>query len=154
MSKLVNNIGLRLVVIAVIAGGAFLLRDRLSGAAASLAVGDCFDQPGAAAREVDDVQHHPCSEPHTAEVFHNFSHTGGPDAPYPSDEEWATIVFPVCDPEFSRYTGTPATPTSELTYTMFTPTRDGWDQGDRQVTCFLVRADGGPMTQSYRAASR
>jgi hypothetical protein len=57
---------IRIAIIAVIAGGAYILRDRLTANAGDLKVGDCFDDP--TGEQVKDVQHHPCTESHTAEV--------------------------------------------------------------------------------------
>ena len=74
----------RIGIIVVIAAGAFLLRDRLSSNAGELKVGDCFDEP-AGGGEIADVQHHPCTEAHTAEVVYLGKMTGDNDT-YPSDE--------------------------------------------------------------------
>jgi hypothetical protein len=59
--------GIRLVVVGAIVVGGFLFRDRISGNAGDLQVGDCFDDPGTS--EISDVQHHPCTEAHTGEVI-------------------------------------------------------------------------------------
>ena len=59
--------GVRIAIIAIIIVGGFVLRDRLSSSAGDLKVGDCFDEP-ATGGEISDVQHHPCTEAHTAEV--------------------------------------------------------------------------------------
>src|SRR5262245_56412524 len=48
--------------------GGFIFRDFLSANATDLKVGDCFDEP-ANMESVEDVQHHPCTDEHTAEVF-------------------------------------------------------------------------------------
>ena len=153
MFKLVSNIGIRIAIVVVIGVGAFVFRDRLSGAAADLGVGECFDQPAANLERIEDVQHHPCVESHDAEVFHVFDHPAAADGAYPSDEAWAEIVFPRCDGPFSAYTGQSATVAGELTYSMYTPTEDGWSEGDREVICFLYRTDGTAMTTSSRVAT-
>ena len=60
----------RLAIIGIIVIGeigAFLFRDRLTGNAAELKVGDCFDVP-TTATEITDVQHHP---------VHRVAHRGG-----------------------------------------------------------------------------
>ena len=58
----------RIAIIGVIALGGLIFRERLSGSAGDLAVGECFDVP-AGDTNIGDVQHHPCSEAHTGEVF-------------------------------------------------------------------------------------
>ena len=75
----------RIGIVAVIAIGIFVFRDRLSSSAGDLAVGDCFDEPSIAI-EIKDVQHHPCNEAHTAEVIFVGDMTGSNDI-YPSDAE-------------------------------------------------------------------
>ncbi|HEY7970691.1 MAG TPA: hypothetical protein VID95_11905, partial [Candidatus Limnocylindrales bacterium] len=74
---------LRIGIIVLIVAGGFLLRDRLSSNAGDLKVGDCFDDP-AGQTEIKDVQHHPCSEGHTAEVVFLGKMTGD-NASYPSN---------------------------------------------------------------------
>jgi len=54
-------------IIAIIAIGGYIFRDRLSSDAGGLKVGECFDDPAGATR-ITDVQHHPCTEAHNAEV--------------------------------------------------------------------------------------
>jgi hypothetical protein len=85
-------------------------------------------------------------------VFHVFNHSGATDTAYPSDQAWADVVFPTCDGPFAAYTGQGVTVDGELTYSMYTPTADGWDDGDREVICFLFRADGATMASSSRVA--
>ncbi|HEY7736280.1 MAG TPA: septum formation family protein [Candidatus Limnocylindrales bacterium] len=153
MFKLVSNIGIRIAIVVVIGVGAFVFRDRLSGAAADLGVGDCFDQPPALLEEIEDVQHHPCTESHDAEVFHVFNHSAATDASYPSDDAWGEIVFPNCSGPFAAYTGQSPQIEGELSWSMFTPTAAGWDLGDREVICFLYRSDGTAMTKSFRVAN-
>src|SRR5688500_13700554 len=55
------------IVAAIVVAG-LVFRDRLSGDAADLQVGDCFDDPGAVS-EITDVQHQPCTEAHDSEVI-------------------------------------------------------------------------------------
>ena len=60
-----------IVVVVAVVGVVF--RDRITGNAGSLQVGDCFDLPADAVAATDatvgDVQHHPCTEAHGGEVF-------------------------------------------------------------------------------------
>ena len=103
MSGLARWIGIA-AVIGVIAVVGFIFRDRLSGNAGELQVGDCFDDPGAVA-EVSDVQHHPCTEPHTGEVFYVGEMTGD-NSSYPADDAFLEHVGTNCVPAFETYTGT------------------------------------------------
>jgi hypothetical protein len=144
----VKGLGIRLLIIAVIAGGAFVLRDRLSGSAGDLQVGDCFDVPTTAAQEVDDVQHHPCTEAHTGEVVFVADYAGG--STYPTDAEWESYVGAQCVAAFNAYTGLDFNTDVVFTMGYFTPTAEGWNSGDREVSCYATRIDGSPLSASIK----
>lgn len=152
-----RGIGIRLLIIAVIAGGAFVLRDRLSGSASDLAVGDCFDDtPGAT---VESVQHHPCNEGHTAEVFYVGDYPGGDDAALPTDDDLVSFSDNTCFGALVSYLGgTSAIETNPLIqkidFGLFYPTAEGWNGGDRKVICYLYTTDGSPLTQTMRASTQ
>jgi hypothetical protein len=145
----VKGLGIRLLVIAIIAGGAFLFRDRITGHAGDLQVGDCFDVPTTAAQEVKDVQHHPCTESHTAEVILVRDFEGDT---FPTDAQVESFISTHCLPAFAAYTGRDYDGATELDIGWFSPTQEGWKSGDHEVTCHIMRADGGPMTASVKKA--
>ena len=93
----------RIGIIAVIAIGAFIFRDRLSGSAGDLKVGECFDEP-VGQQEISKVQHHPCTESHTAEVVFLGNMTGD-DATYPADAVFDAYIETSCLPVWEAYTG-------------------------------------------------
>ena len=138
----------RIGIIAVIGIGAFLFRDRLSGSAGDLKVGECFDEP-VALQEVSKVQHHPCTESHTAEVVFLGSMTGQ-DASYPSDATFDTYIEASCLPAWESYTGKAYSTEAVLTLGYLVPTEKGWNGGDRGVTCYVSREDGAQMTSSVK----
>jgi hypothetical protein len=138
-------------LIALIGIGAVVFRDRLSGSAADLQVGDCFDVPPASVQEIEDVQHHPCTEPHTGEVFLVYDMPGGDE--FPTEEEFFATFSERCVPAFAEYTGSDFETATSLDMTGITPTREGWRSGDRRITCVLVRIDGSPMTRSMKGTS-
>jgi hypothetical protein len=119
-----------------------------SSAPSSLAVGDCFDVPTSAA--IATIPTRPCTDPHGGEVFHAFDASGSA-ASYPSDEAWGQLIYPVCDPAFNSYTGTPVETRTDIDYSYLVPTTDRWAAGDRRVTCFIKSLDDAPMTHSYRS---
>jgi len=90
--------GVRIAIIAIIIVGGFVLRDRLSSSAGDLKVGDCFDEP-ATGGEISDVQHHPCTEAHTAEVVFIGDMTGD-NSTYPSDDQFDQFAATNCLPAF------------------------------------------------------
>ncbi|HVL52759.1 MAG TPA: septum formation family protein [Vitreimonas sp.] len=143
-----NGIAIRLLIIAVIAGGALILRDRLSGSAGDLQVGDCFDVPATVAQEVDDVQHHPCTEAHTGEVVFVGDYSGGET--YATDAEWLAFIEAHCVPAFNAYTGLDYQTDVVFEMGFFTPTAEGWRSGDREVSCYAARMDGATMSQSVK----
>jgi hypothetical protein len=142
--------GVRILIIALIAGGAFIFRDRLSGNAGELKVGDCFDDPPGAT-EISDVQHHPCTESHTAEVVFIGKMTGE-DAAYPADPLVETWVGTTCLPAWNAYTGKDYDTDEVLALGYYQPTNEGWGKGDRDVICYAARVDGGPMSSSVKRA--
>jgi Septum formation len=142
---------LRIAIIGAIGVGAFIFRDRLSGNAGDLKVGDCFDVP-AAQENIKDVQHHPCGESHTAEVIALLSHPAAKGAPPPSQAELLTFLTTQCGASFVGYTGIDANAQGVLDYGAFYPVDSDWNDGDRGVTCYAYRLDEAAMTGSVRKA--
>jgi hypothetical protein len=140
----------RIGIIAVIAIGAFVFRDRLSGNAGELKVGDCFDDP-AGVTEVTDVQHHPCTEAHNAEVIH-IGDLPGDDATYASEATIDTFIESNCLTAWQAYTGKSYEEEVVLGLGYYIPSDEGWKEGDRQVICYAAREDGAPMTTSVKKA--
>lgn len=147
------GLAIRLAIIGAIALGGFIFRDRLMGGAGDLAVGDCFDEPASITelQEVKEVQHHPCTEPHTSEVVFVGDVTGT-DA-YPSDAAFMAFVRASCIPAFNAYTGLDFNALEAVDMGVLTPTAEGWAGGDHEVVCYAVRVDGQPVSQSFKAAS-
>lgn len=141
-----------LAIIAVIVIGVVIFRDRLTGAAADLSAGDCFDR--ANAEEFSDVQRHPCNEAHDAEVFLVVDHPAAEDDPYPLSFTMEPFLDEQCTPAFETYTGLTFETSVDIGYGYFMPTREGWNDGDREVTCYVIRSAGAKMTSSVRAAGQ
>jgi hypothetical protein len=142
--------GIRILIIGAIALGAFIFRDRLSGSAGDLAVGDCFHVPTENV-EISDVQRSPCTESHTGEVFYTGDYAAGGDT-YPIDSQFDAAVGVQCLPAFDTYTGRNYQTDTELDIGYFYPTSEGWADGDHEIVCYAVRVDDGPMTTSVKAA--
>jgi Septum formation len=123
-------------ILIVIVGGIFVFRDRLSGNAGDLAVGDCFDAPTLDGGTVSDVQHHPCTEAHTGEVFAVITNPAGSDAAYPDQPARIAFAGDQCAAPFLTYVGI-AMDSSALDIRYFGPTSDGWGKGDRTFTCYV-----------------
>ncbi len=141
------------IVVIVIVVGAFLINNMAGSPVGDLQVGDCFDVPTLAseADTVDTVQHHPCNQSHTGEVIFVGDYTGGTDA-YPAVSDFDTFVGATSRPAFQAYVGTNLDSDADLSVGYFYPLSDGWSNGDRGVTCYATRADGGPMTTSVKGS--
>jgi hypothetical protein len=146
----VGGILLRVGIIAAIAGGAWIFRDYISGNATDLAVGDCFDAPTTTDETVEDVSHHPCTDAHTAEVFYVADYTDS--TTYPGLDAFDTFTQANCPAAFDAYTGLDFYADSAKDYDigLFYPLEEGWDQGDHEISCYIVRVDEGPMSGSLR----
>ncbi|HEX5148413.1 MAG TPA: septum formation family protein [Candidatus Limnocylindrales bacterium] len=140
---------IRIAIIGLIALGALVFRDRMSGGAADLAVGDCFDEPTILG-EVNTVQHHPCNEPHTSEVV--FVGDMPASETYPSDEAFMAFFNASCVQAFNTYTGLDFAVLEAVDMGILTPTTKGWSGGDREVICYAIRVDGTAVSQSFKAA--
>jgi Septum formation len=146
-----RSLGIRLGIIGVIAAGAFILRPFLSGNAGSLSVGDCFDEPAGSSGTVEDVQHHPCTDVHSAEVVFVGNYSPATDT-LPTDEAFVTFFEANCTPAFNAYTGLDFATDPTYDMSAFTPTADGWGSGDHKVICYAVRLDSGTMNASIKKA--
>ena len=140
---------IRVGIIAVIVAVGFVFRDFLSGNAGDLKVGDCFDQPSTTNTVVKDVPHHPCSDPHLAEVIWVGDYDQA-SATYPTEAAFQSFVLDRCVGAFETYTGRAYLQDQELDIQPFWPTEEGWGKGDKEVTCFAVRVDGGKITGSVK----
>lgn len=149
MGKNVRSVILSVVVIAVIAGAWFLFRDRLSGSADDVRVGDCFDVP--TEETIKSIQHQPCTEAHDGEAFVVGTVEGDSYPVVFGFDDWAQQNC--LDPAFEAYVGDPVAERLDIDVSYFAPTRESWESGDREITCYLTPADGGKVTSSYRAGA-
>ena len=103
-----------------------------------LAIGTCFDIP--TSTSVSTVTKIDCTVAHDAEVFLNNEYTGDASS-YPISLTLDRYAGETCTPAFETYSGQ-AADTTNLTIGYFYPTRDGWEGGDRTITCYAYRGDG------------
>jgi hypothetical protein len=146
----VGGILLRIGIIGAIAGGAWIFKDYLPGNATDLAVGDCFDAPTTTSETVEDVPHHPCTDAHTAEVFYVADYTAS--TTYPGLDAFDAFTQANCPPAFQAYTGMDfyGAQAEDFDIGLFYPLEEGWDRGDKEVTCYIVRVDSTPMSASLK----
>jgi hypothetical protein len=127
--------------------------DRSTIGPSELRIGDCFDVPDSAA-SFSALRRLPCSEAHSGEVFHIFDATAAAGPTYPTDAEWGTLIYPVCDPPFDEWTGAEIGTSISVRYRFLVPTKDEWSRGSHQVTCFLSRTDGAKLLGSLHVTPR
>ena len=140
---------IRIAIIAVIVIGGLIFRDRLSGSAGDLQVGDCFDLPKAT-QNIKDVQHHPCTESHQAEVFALLKHPAAKGTAPLADAALASYLEQECGPRWVGYVGAEAASAGVLTYNGFFPVDSAWTDGERSVTCITYRDDEASMSSSVK----
>lgn len=146
-----RSILIRVGIIGVVALGAFLLRPFLTGNAGDLKVGDCFDVPTSTAETIKDVQHHPCTDEHGAEVFFVGAYPGTKTDPYPTDDEMVTFLTNTCIPQYRAYTGVEVASQEVYDIGWFQPTQDGWKNGEQGVICYVYRLDETKFKGSLKA---
>ena len=135
-----------LAVIFVIGVGFFLFRDRLSGNANSLQVGDCIDTPSSSS-SIRDVQHQPCNAAHDSEVFALVTDSGSGD--YPGADHFHALATQQCIPAAAAYLDVAEVASrTDIDAGYFYPLIDSWSSGDHRVTCYLYRIDGQQLTVS------
>ena len=144
-----QSFALRIGFFVVIGIGALVARPFLMGNVGDLKVGECFDLP-AATETIEDVQHHPCTDAHDAEVFFVGTLATGPSTPYPDDDALGSMVQPVCTPAFDAYTGLSAETDPTWTYGAFVPLEPDWANGDRDLMCYANRMDDKPTSASIK----
>lgn len=101
----------------------------------AIQIGDCLQLPDAL--EVTSVEAVPCAEPHDAQAFGEATIVSG-DA-YVEDVVWEAAINE-CYPKFAGFVGT-SYEESELYFDVFYPSPEGWEAGDRSVTCMLLPAE-------------
>ena len=144
-----DKLRLGLILGAIVAFIAIVLVATMNNqSAGDLAIGQCFDLPGRT-EDISTVEKHACTEAHDAEVFH-VTNYDGTTYPILGVEDF---VDTACMPVFATYVGKPFEDANEYNVGWFYPNREGWDRGDREVTCYVIKSDNSKLTQSVKAAA-
>ncbi|MER6087231.1 DUF4190 domain-containing protein [Streptomyces bluensis] len=140
-----SSIGALLMTVFFATGGArafwegFEEAARENGTTFSVEKGECFDAPNGSlegyAYDVDTV---PCDGEHDAEVFANFEIPG---ADYPGDDELTETADEKCYDLADAYAMDSWALPEYVDVYYFTPTRQSWSAGDREVTCMFGSTD-------------
>ncbi|MBD7917937.1 septum formation family protein [Cellulomonas sp. Sa3CUA2] len=112
----------------------------------SLQLGDCFDYAALSeATSISSVSTIPCGDPHDAEIYAETTLT---EEQFRSDLALTeagdttspTVAEQFCYDAFAGFVGT-SYEESLLDYTLFSPSEEGWEQGDDVVQCILLHPD-------------
>jgi hypothetical protein len=136
------------VILAILGVVLYVVRDNT--APNDLKVGDCFDIPTAAT--IKTVVHHPCTEPHTAEVFDVVQYASSNANP-PISFVIDGFVGDTCGPAFTTYVGKAVAAVPDLTVGYFYPSSDSWSSGDRTITCYVSKADESSLSKSLKGSA-
>jgi hypothetical protein len=131
------------VIVAFLGIVLFVVRNNVS--ADDLQVADCFNVPSETT--VQTVEKQPCTESHDAEVIFVGDYSGDS---FPIALSLDSFIEDNCVAAFEAYVGQPIDSDPSLFIGYFHPTRDGWDSGDRAITCY-VGSDDGPMSEPLKA---
>ena len=112
----------------------------------TLEVGDCFDDTTDLSGEISDVPVVECSQPHDNEVYSTYDMT---ESTYPGFDVAADLADVGCVDRFAGYVGQ-SYELSDLDFAWLIPTDESWNNGDREVVCFLYRVDLGKITGSMK----
>jgi len=111
-------------------------------------VGDCVTDRLVGVGSVTGFEVVSCDEAHAAELYLAFDLPDAEQLPEPDALE-STIEDRCGGPDFQAYVGAPPDPQG-LTWSPVAPTEATWAEGDREVLCFVVEADGSERTTSAR----
>ncbi|GAA3823927.1 DUF4190 domain-containing protein [Streptomyces chiangmaiensis] len=144
----VSSLGLALFVLVFATGGAHQFWEgfkdgargaRGNGVPFSVQKGECFNAPGGALEgEAYDIDKVACSGKHQAEVFANFTL---PDGSYPGDAALGEKADTKCYTLHAAYAMDSWAIPDDVDVYYFTPTRESWAYGDREVTCMFGNTD-------------
>ena len=117
----------------------------------SLEVGDCLNETVTTeeVEEVSSVPTVPCSDPHDSEAY---AATDIADGEYPGDQAVIDQSDAYCYEQFATFVGL-SYDDSELELASFFPTTESWEQGDREIMCFISSPDG-QVTGTLAGAAR
>ncbi|NIN50777.1 MAG: hypothetical protein GTN62_11790 [Gemmatimonadales bacterium] len=115
-----------------------------------IGVGDCFDDPSEV-DQVSSVQVVDCAEPHDNEVYAVFDYTGGIE--FPGEDEMEFAANDGCIGRFESFVGIDYFE-SEIFVSAFWPSPDSWEDGDREIVCFVYEGDFSKITGTLRNAAR
>nr|WP_234311915.1 DUF4190 domain-containing protein [Streptomyces griseus] len=151
---ILSSVGLALWVVTLATGALSAAWDDIKEGSGntssfSLTKGDCFDDPSGSLEGVTyDVDKVPCDGTHDGEVFASFKMAG---SSYPGDDKVTDTADDKCYALQDSYAMDAWALPDDVDVYYFTPTRQSWRIGDREVTCVFGNTDeNGTLTGSLR----
>lgn len=140
-----SSVGLALLAAVFATGGAYDVWEgfkeeaRGNGVTFTVEKGECFNaRGGSLSGEAYDVDKVPCSGRHQAEVFADFTLPGGR---YPGDDAITKTAEDKCYALQYAYAMDSWAVPADVDLYYFTPTRESWGLGDREVACMFGNTD-------------
>jgi hypothetical protein len=115
-----------------------------------LRVGDCFDFTDDST-QVSSVRAIPCGEAHVYEVYAVVDYPSG-EEPSDLDEPYTDWEYDQCVNGFETYVDHDFE-TSIWFFSTLTPTAESWDEGDRNIQCFLHNESESAVTGSAEGSA-
>lgn len=140
------SIGVLLVIV-----GGVLYAIRNNQDANDVKAGTCFDFPSATDDDFSTVETKQCTEAHDAEAILVANYTDG-DA-FPISLSINRFFEEKCVPAAEAYVGLPFDSILDVEINLFGPTREAWDDGKRQFTCYAESGDGTKLTKSVKGGA-
>jgi hypothetical protein len=120
-----------------------------AGDGTELRVGDCINGELGWTRADTDVV--PCTAPHTYQIVGIVPYVSADDA-FPGGDALSQLGDLECDAAFEEFVGIPYE--DSIWYmTVWRPTAESWEAGDRDVVCTLKDEDGEPIVGSKEGAA-
>ena len=116
-----------------------------------LQVGQCFNDPDDTT-SVNSVLVLDCATPHDNEIFHMVDYPAGSGDPFPGEDAIDAFAEGECSAAFQPYVGSDYS-TSAYYVSYYQPSEGTWDNGDREIVCFLYEQNT-QMEGSARGSGR
>jgi hypothetical protein len=109
----------------------------------SIRTGDCVDLPDQTPGWISSVDGVPCEKPHDGQVFAEFDVEGGS---YPGEDEMIRQAVAGCDDRWPAMIDGEWGFDGVFDLAIIYPRWSSWQLGDREVSCIVIRLDGGEIS--------
>lgn len=114
----------------------------------SIKVGDCLNDASVSG-EISTVPIVKCSTPHDSEAYFSGNLD---DGDFPGDDAIKQGAEQVCGPAFTDFVGAPYSEETGYDYSYYTPTKESWNAGDREVMCVVFDPSGAQVTGTLKGS--